>query len=191
MDEARLSARVGLALGSRPRNPFLRNSPSSIPAELEDMSAKPIVCLFLGFAACAGLAVAQEDFDPQPVIEGRQSALRDIGGAFKGINDELKKPQPSLPTIRMYAKQIEELSRQQKLWFPPGTGPESDIETAAKPEIWQQPAKFKAGQVAMGEQAAKLAKVAAGDDVKAIKAQWQALGQTCKGCHDTFREEDD
>jgi cytochrome c556 len=145
----------------------------------------------LGLITCVGIAIGQEDFDPRPVIEGRQSALRDIGAAFKAISDELKKPQPSLPVMRQYARQIEDLSQQQKFWFPPGTGPETELETAAKPLIWQRPAEFKAGQAALAEQAAKLAKVASGTDVKAIRAQWQTLGQTCKGCHDKFREEDD
>jgi cytochrome c556 len=139
----------------------------------------------------AGSASAQEEFDPAPIIEGRQSALRDIGAAFKGINDEFKNSTPSLALIRQYAAQIDDLVKQQKFWFPPGTGPETEIETAAKPLIWKQPAEFKAGQAALSEQAAKLAKVAAGNDTAAIKAQWQALGKTCKGCHDKYREEDD
>jgi cytochrome c556 len=155
------------------------------------MQLKTIVGSFLVIAATVGVSVAQEEFDPAPVIEGRQSALRDIGAAFKGINDEFKRSQPSLPLIRQYARQIEDLSKQQKFWFPPGSGPETEIETKAKPEIWKQPAEFKAGQAAMGEQAAKLAKVVAGDDAGAIKAQWQALGKTCKSCHDKFREADD
>lgn len=156
------------------------------------MKFKRTLGLALGIAVCGGVVIAQEDdFDPQPVIEGRQSGLRDIGAAFKEISDELKKSSPSLPLIRQYARQIDDLSQQQKFWFPPGTGPESDIETAAKPEIWQQPAVFKAGQAEMTKQAAKLAQIAAGTDVGAIRAQWQALGKTCKGCHDKFREEED
>jgi cytochrome c556 len=155
------------------------------------MQSKSIIGVVVGIVVTCGVATAGEEFDPKPVIEGRQAALRDIGAAFKGINDEFKKSQPALGMIRQYARQIDELSQQQKFWFPPGTGAESDIETLAKPDIWQQPAEFKAGQVAMSEQAGKLAKVANSDDVGAIKAQWQALGKTCKGCHDKFREEDD
>jgi cytochrome c556 len=148
-------------------------------------------CLLLGMTtAGTGIVIADEDIDPQPVIEGRQSALRDIGAAFKGINDELKKSTPSLPVIRQYAQQIDQLSKHQGSWFPPGTGPDSDVITAAKAEIWQQPAQFKAAQAAFGEQATKLVKIAAGSEVAAIKSQWQALGRTCKGCHETFREED-
>jgi cytochrome c556 len=151
-----------------------------------------IVLGFSVISAFAGLAFAQEDdFDPEPVIAGRQAALREIGAAFKGITDELRKSQPAVALIRQYAQQIDDLAKQQHLWFPPGTGPESEIETAAKPEIWQQPAEFKASQTAMTEHAAKLVQVAAGNDVKAIRAQWQALGRTCKSCHDKFREEDD
>lgn len=148
------------------------------------------ILLSIGLYAAAGSVVADEQLDPQPVIEGRQSALRDIGAAFKGITDELRKTAPSLPQIRHYARQIDDLARQQTFWFPAGTGPEADIETAAKPEIWQQPAQFKAAQAAFGEQVTKLVSVAAADNVPAIKSQWQALGKTCKGCHDKFREKD-
>jgi cytochrome c556 len=155
------------------------------------MKSRSLCVVIAAISACAGVAFAQEEFDPAPVIEGRQSALRDIGAAFKGINDEFKKGNPSLPLIRQYATQIDDLVKQQKFWFPPGTGPESEIETQAKPLIWKQPAEFKAGQAALSEEAAKLAKVAAGSDTAAIKAQWQSLGKTCKGCHDKYREEDD
>jgi cytochrome c556 len=155
------------------------------------MKLKSIVAVLLITAAANVCHAQEDDFDPEPVIEGRQSALRDIGGAFKGINDELKKSSPVLAVIRQYSQQIEDLSKQQKFWFPPGTGPETEIEMQAKPEIWKKPAEFKKGQDAMSEQAAKLTKVAAGSDVGAIKSQWQALGKTCKGCHDQFREEDD
>jgi len=153
-------------------------------------SSRFSILLSIGFYATAGGVVADEDFDPQPVIEGRQSALRDIGAAFKGITDELKKTAPSLPQMRHYARQIDDLAKQQTFWFPSGTGPESDFETAAKPEIWQQPAQFKAAQAAFGEQVAKLVSVAAANDVAAIRNQWQALGKTCRDCHDKFREKD-
>ena len=130
-----------------------------------------------------GPAVAQEDdFDPQPIIEGRQAALRDIGAAFKGINDELKKSQPTLALIRQYARQIDDLTKEQKFWFPKGTGPETEIEMQAKADIWKRPAEFKAAQDALTQQVAKLQAVTGGSDVSAIKAQTQALGRTCKSC---------
>lgn len=152
------------------------------------MKSTVLVCVLV---ASIGAVVAQEEFDPQPVIEGRQAALRDIGAAFKNINDELKRSQPSIPLIRQNANQIDDLVKQQRFWFVAGTGPETEIEMKAKALIWTQPADFKAGQAALTEQAAKLAKVSAGQDLAAIKAQTQALGRTCKSCHDKYREEDD
>ena len=155
------------------------------------MKSKILGLSILVVLSSAGFALAQEEFDPEPIIEGRQAALRDIGAAFKNINDEFKKSQPSLGVIRQYANQIDDFAKQQKFWFPPGTGPETEIEMKAKAEIWKQPAEFKAGQAAMAENAAKLTKVVAGQDIAAIKAQVQALGRTCKSCHDKFRAEDD
>lgn len=155
------------------------------------MNSNSLSAFLLGITTCASVAVADDDFDPQPVIEGRQAALRDIGAAFKGVNDELKKSQPALVLIRQYAVQIDDLAQHRDRWFPPGTGPESDVETLAKPEIWKQPKEFNAALGAMSDQAAKLVKVANGGDVAAIKAQSQALGKTCKSCHDKFREEED
>lgn len=155
-------------------------------------SQQIVLCLLsIGISANASLVAADEDLDPKPVIEARQSALRDIGAAFKAINDELRKATPSLPSIRQHSRQIDDLTRHQGAWFPAGTGPDSDVITAAKAEIWEQPAQFKSAQAAFAEQASKLAKIAAGSDVGAIKAQWLAVGKTCKGCHETFREEDD
>lgn len=154
------------------------------------MKSKVVMVTLALLTGAAHYSLADEDFDPEPIIESRQAALRDIGGAFKGISDELKKPQPALATIRQYARQITELWQPHASWFPPGTGPDTEIEMTAKQEIWEAPAKFSAAQRAMTEQTAKLVQVSAGTDVSAIRAQWQAVGKTCKGCHDQYREDD-
>ena len=139
-----------------------------------------------------GIGVAEDDFDPEAIIEARQAALRDVGGAFKAISDELRKSTPSMPTIASNAQQIEELISHRTSWFPQGTGPESDVETQAKPEIWSSGAEFARLQAAFGEHAQKLRQAAAsGGTVVAVQAQWRELGKTCKGCHDKFREEDE
>lgn len=48
------------------------------------------------------------------------------------------------------------------------------------------------GQIAQnfGQQANEMAKVAAGGDAGAVKAQFGKLGEACKACHDKFRQED-
>lgn len=48
------------------------------------------------------------------------------------------------------------------------------------------------GQIAQnfGQQANEMAKVAAGGDAAAVKAQFGKLGEACKACHDKFRKEE-
>jgi cytochrome c556 len=146
----------------------------------------------LAGAALAVLASAgAQDMPIEDAIKARQAGLRDMGGAFKGINDELKKSQPALPAIRQYAQQIEDLAQQQKFWFPEGSGPESEIKTAAKPEIWSRTKDFVAAREKLIVEAAAFVKVTAGSDLGAIRAQTRVVGMVCKGCHDPFREEED
>ena len=155
-----------------------------------NMNSFRIAVALLAIGATPVIAQEEEDIDAKAVIESRQSALRDIGEAFKGIMDELKKSTPALASLREHAQVIDTLSKHQHKWFPEGTGQDADVINAAKNEIWERPAEFKAGQTAMSAEAAKLATVTAGTDLAAIKKQAQALGRTCKSCHDDFREED-
>jgi cytochrome c556 len=153
------------------------------------MKSKPLSCV-LALLLAAAPAAADEDIDERAVIEARQSALRDIGAAFKGINDELKKSSPALVKIREHALKIEQLAQHQGRWFPEGTGQDADVLNAAKDEIWERPDEFAAAQQAMTVEIGKLVQVSNGTDVGAVKKQAQALGRTCKSCHDKFREDD-
>jgi len=144
----------------------------------------------LSLVCTAVWSARADDMDPQVVIEGRQANLRDLGAAFKAITDELKKSAPSLPVIRQYAGQIDALAQQQRFWFPRGSGPESEIETDAKPEIWARTKEFADAELALVTEAARFRDIARGSDIDAIKTQHRAVGKTCKGCHDAFREEE-
>jgi cytochrome c556 len=63
-------------------------------------------------------------------------------------------------------------------------------ETRLKSEFFKD--KEGVGKVAMafGKEANEMAKVAASGDAAAVKAQFGKLGESCKGCHDKFREEE-
>ena len=63
-------------------------------------------------------------------------------------------------------------------------------ETNLKPEFFQQQDKVKEVAMAFNKEANELAKVAAGGDAAAVKAQFGKVGETCKGCHDNFRKEE-
>jgi cytochrome c556 len=125
------------------------------------------------------------------VVKSRVASLRELGAAFKNVNDELKGGSPQIYIIQLSARQISSAARQQYGWFPAGSGPQPGVKTNAKREIWAQPAQFKAGQDAFAAQAAAFAKVAAGGDMNAIRAQAKQLGATCTACHHAYREDPD
>jgi len=62
-------------------------------------------------------------------------------------------------------------------------------DTKAKPEIWSDKAKFNAAADKVQVEMAKLAVVAKGGNIDAIKAQVGATGGACKACPDDFRKE--
>lgn len=59
-----------------------------------------------------------------------------------------------------------------------------------KPEFFDKQEDAKKAGLAFVKESNELAKVAAAGDVGAIKAQFGKLGETCKGCHDSFRIRD-
>ncbi|MFN7177453.1 MAG: c-type cytochrome [Thermaurantiacus sp.] len=121
------------------------------------------------------------------VIEARQENFKAIGRANKAIQDELKRPRPSLDVIRANAAALERASQQIPRGFPAGSGPEAGVKTEALPAIWRNPAGF--AEAANRNLAATRALRAAADggDLARIRQSAGALGPTCKACHDAFR----
>lgn len=63
-------------------------------------------------------------------------------------------------------------------------------DTNVKAEYFTNAAKLKEVGMAYNKEANEMAKVAAGGDAAAVKAQFGNLGKSCKGCHDEFRKEE-
>jgi cytochrome c556 len=57
----------------------------------------------------------------------------------------------------------------------------------AKPEIWQEQAKFKELSEKLMSNTDKLLAAAKAGNLDALKAAMGPLGETCKSCHDAFR----
>ncbi len=141
--------------------------------------AVALVSLF----ACAGPLFAA----PADQVRTRIAGFRELGASFKTVNDSLRTPEPQTFLIQIAARQIVSSSREMPGWFPAGSGPESGAKTKAKPDIWNQTAKFKAAQDAFAKQALALQAAAQSGLAPAVRAETAKLGKTCKGCHDTFR----
>ncbi len=74
-------------------------------------------------------------------------------------------------------------------WAAFGDGTEKGRDTRAKPEIWQDKARFNDYAEKMQAEMAKLAVAAKGGNLDAIKPAVGAVGNACKTCHDAFRKD--
>jgi len=102
-----------------------------------------------------GFAVVEVAAGPAEIaqIKPRQDKLRDMGGALKAINDEIKKGKIDWDnTVIPNARTIKDRSAYLLNWFPKGSGPETGKKTYALPAIWQKNDDFqKLGKAAQAE----------------------------------------
>ena len=141
-----------------------------------------------GFALVLGaVPLLAADAD---IVKSRIAGYREIGAAFKAINDQLRSGTPQPYLLQVSAREIANGTREQYRWFPAGSGPKPGVKTRAKPAIWAQPVKFKALQDNFAAKAGALAVATKGGDAARIAAAVRELGGACKACHDVYREEE-
>ena len=146
---------------------------------------KRFAIAMMGFAGILSFS-AQAQLKPEDVIKLRQSAMKLVGYNFGSINAMVndKKPYNKDEAIRN-ANRIDALSTQPFEFFIAGT---EKGDTKARAEIWKDTDKFKSTAEKFQAEAAKLAQVARTGDMAALKTQYGATAQSCKACHDDFRE---
>lgn len=142
--------------------------------------------LALALAACGG----DPDTPGARAAAERHESFEQIGKAMKSIGDELKVEKPDVAKIQAAALTINTMAPRVETWFPAGSGPEDGIKTAAKQDVWTRPDEFKAAAAAFTAEAARFDTTAQAGDLAGIGAGMQALGGTCKDCHDKFKTED-
>lgn len=127
---------------------------------------------------------------PQAAIAARHAGFKKMGAAMKALGDQLKSDAPAQPTMVAAARVIAATAREQAGLFPNGSGPGAGVKTEALPAIWSDRATFDAQMNRLIAESGKLAAVAAGGDVAAIRVQMKATGATCAACHRQFRADD-
>jgi cytochrome c556 len=147
------------------------------------MKTAGLVAIAIGAASLVGAAVTD-------IIPTRNHNMKQMGGAFKAISEELKKSSPSVPVIQANAAKMDALAPQVESWFPKGSGPESGAKTKAQPAIWTQPGEFHKDAVAFTNAVRALNVAAKGGNLAQITPAAGAIGGNCKGCHDSFRQRD-
>lgn len=138
--------------------------------------------------ACLLLAVpaVQAAADPAAAIEYRQSAYTVMVWNWAPLGAMVRGRTPwDQAEFTRRAQRVATLAPMLLEGFPPGSDKGAD--TDAKPAIWSDYADFSAKMQAFERESAALAKVAAGGDEAATRAQFGKTAETCKACHDAYK----
>jgi len=126
-------------------------------------------------------------------IKYRQSAYSFIGWNTNKIKSQLDKPETFSKEDVIAAANAITAAANSGLGalYGPGTDQgEGWHKTRLKPEFFQKPEEAKKVAIAFNLEANEFAKVAETGDPVQIKAKFGKLTQSCKACHDNFREKD-
>lgn len=137
--------------------------------------------LTLAMPASAQFAKAED------AIKYRQSALTVLGTHFTRLGAMANGKAP-YDAAQAAADADVVLVASRLPWHAFGDGTDKGRETAARPEIWKEQAKFKERGDAMQAQVAdKLVPAAKSGNLDQLKAAFGPTAQSCKACHDDFR----
>jgi cytochrome c556 len=148
---------------------------------------KTLVSAGLALALGAGYSLtALAQVKPEILVKQRQAAMTLQGKYFGPLGGMAQGKVPYNKDIVVrnagYLNALDEMP-----WD--GFTPETKNEkSAALPAVWNEPAKFKEAADRLRKEVDQLVKVSNGGDEAAVKAQIGAVGKTCAGCHETFRE---
>ncbi|HYD56096.1 MAG TPA: cytochrome c [Burkholderiales bacterium] len=139
------------------------------------------VALSLGFAADANAQAK-----PEVLVKQRQAAMTLIGKYFGPLGGMAQGRVPyNQQVVQRNAAILDVLKDTPWDGFHEST---KGVKSATLPALWDKPAEVKQGIERFQSEVGKLAQVSKSGDEAAVKAQIGAVGKTCGGCHDNFRE---
>jgi cytochrome c556 len=144
------------------------------------------VALVLGAGLVAGTAMAQAD--PDNAIKYRQQIYQTLGANITGIVMNLKGEVSFPDNVPAHAQALAAAAPLALGAMEQNTAGEGSAQTQAKAEIWDEWDDFVGLHEDMEAAAVALAEVAGSGDMRAVGQQVQALGATCKACHDKYRD---
>ena len=149
------------------------------------MKTLTLIAAAATLAALAAPASAQFA-KPEDAIKYRQSAMFVMSQHVGRIGAMTSGKAPFDATVAAdNAAIVADMSKLPWAGFMPGT--DKGGNTKAKPEIWTEQAKFKETNEKLMAETAKLAAAAKTGNLDTLKAAFTATADTCKSCHDAFR----
>ncbi|NML87188.1 cytochrome c [Polaromonas sp.] len=148
---------------------------------------RAFACIAAAATLLAIAAPASAQFaKPEDAIKYRQSALSVMGTHFGRIGAMVNGKIPF--DAKAAVENAEIVAEMAKLpWAAFGPGTDKGGNTKAKPEIWTEQAKFKEYSDKMVLETGKLVIASKTGNLDVLKTAFAATAETCKSCHDAFR----
>jgi cytochrome c556 len=143
--------------------------------------------LVASLAVSLGFAVdAAAQAKPETLVKQRQAAMTLIAKYFGPLGGMAQGRVPyNQQTVQRNAAILDVLKDTPWDGFHEST---KGVKSAALPAVWDKQAEVKQAIDRFTGEVGKLAQVSKSGDEAAVKAQIGAVGKTCGGCHDSFRE---
>ncbi len=147
---------------------------------------KTIVVAAVAFTTLLASGAALAQAKPEVLVKQRQAAMTLQGKYFGPMGGMAQGKVPyNAETVKRNTAFLEALAQMPWDGFNANT---KDVKSKALPAIYSDGAKFKEAQDRFTGEVTKLAAAVKGGDEGAIKAQLGAVGKSCGGCHNDFRE---
>lgn len=146
------------------------------------------VCALAAASAivCGAIAAFAAD-EPANILKYRQNAMKSVGANISNVAMVAKGEFSSLANVAANARAIRDGLAAAGPLFPAGTGSEAG-KTRALPTVWERGSEFDAAMEKSLAAAGDMVAAAETGDLGQIRGALGALGKTCGGCHDTFRQ---
>lgn len=147
--------------------------------------------LLVGAALTVGLGASGNlpafDMGAEVTIDYRQGVMRAIGGNVSSTAAIVIDGADFGDNLMMHVRFLVDATQDIPSLFPVG----SDFgETDALPSIWEQPEKFAERSRENHEAALALLEAVEQGDEAVIRGAFRDLGQSCRSCHEDFRQGD-
>jgi cytochrome c556 len=145
-----------------------------------------LIAAVIGTATLLASGSVLAQAKPDTLVKQRQSAMTLIGKYFGPMGGMAAGKVPyNADVVKRNTAYLDALSKMPWDGFTPGT---QEIKSRTLPAVYSDAAKFKEAQDHFTGEVTKLVATVSGGDEGAIKAQLGALGKSCGGCHQSFRE---
>ena len=148
------------------------------------------VVVALVLTSFAGAVLAQQALKPEEMIKTRKAGYGFMAWNMGKIKANLEGTYNKEQVIAAANVVAATANSGMGALFGPGTDKEvGGQKTRVKPEFFKEQDKVRELAMAYIKEANELQKVAAGGDAAAVKVQFGKTGESCKACHEKYRND--